>query len=112
MRALFLLLAFSVVIACHPPNFTSPSLVESVRILATAADKPYAAPGDTVNMQVLAFDGRRSRSEPMGVWWLPQPCFNPSGDNYYDCYRAFSKIYPPSVDVTASLHSGPALSFQ
>jgi hypothetical protein len=112
MRAPVLLLAFSVVIACHPPNFTPPSLVESVRILATAADKPYAAPGDTVNMQVLAFDGRRSKHEPMGIWWLPQPCFNPSGDNYYACYRAFSKIYRPRVDLAANLHSGTALSFQ
>jgi hypothetical protein len=112
MRASVLLLASAVVIACNPPNFTPPSLVESVRILATAADKPYAAPGDAVNMQVLAFDGRHSKPEPMGIWWLPDPCINPSGDNYYACYGAFSKIYPPGVDVTANLHSGTALSFQ
>lgn len=112
MRAPRLLLVPIAVIACNAPNFTPPSLVGSVRILATSADKPYAAPGDVVNVQVLAFDGRPSKPEPMGIWWLAQPCFNPPGDNYYACYSAFAQTYQSGVDLTPNLVSGTAFSFQ
>ena len=39
-------------------NFDPASLVESVRLLAIAADEPYTQPGDTVTMTALAVDGR------------------------------------------------------
>src|SRR5205814_7920940 len=100
MRASRLLVLLVASLGCSTPNFSPSSLVDSVRILATTADKPYVAPGDTVKMQVLAFDGRPIKSEPMGIWWLPEPCFDPAGDKYYACYAAFARTYSPFTDIT------------
>jgi hypothetical protein len=88
-------------VACGPRGFQDEALVNSVRILATRADKPYAKPGDTVNLAVLAVDGRTSKPEPMIVYWfpvaltppvsLPLPrssfvCEDPEDDAYYACF--------------------------
>jgi hypothetical protein len=83
-----------------------------VRILATQADKPYAAPGDTVRMQILAFDGRTTKQAPMRISWLPQPCFDPPSDAYYACYRRFGEVYRPGIDLTPQLEAGTSFSFQ
>jgi len=110
-RAPTLLLGALALWGCNSNNLTPVSLVQSVRILATSADKPYALPGDTVTMQVLAFDGRASQLTPMGVWWLPQPCIDPPGDAFYACFPAFAESYAPGVDLTSQLVPGPAFSF-
>lgn len=103
---------FVFVAGCSIPNFDPPSLVRSVRILATRADRPYAQPGDTVNMTVLAVDGRQSAPSPMNVYWLPAPCFDPPGDNYYACFPAFAGAFPTGVAIDANLELGTTFSFQ
>lgn len=112
MRAGRLVVLAMVAGACGPPNFSQPSVVQTVRILATAADKPYATPGETVDMQVLAYDGRAAQPEPMKVWWVPQPCFDPTGDDYFACYPAFAQAFEPGVDLSSSLTTGTRFSFQ
>src|SRR5579862_8882859 len=75
--------------SCSPSGFAPESLLTSVRVLVASADKPYAHPGDVVNMQVLAFDGRSAdlrSANPMGVTWLPFVCKNPMDDAYYNCF--------------------------
>lgn len=78
--------------SCGPSPFPDESLINSVRILATRADHPYAKPGDTVTLTVLATDQRPSKPEPMVVYWLPDPltgklfCENPANDAYYACF--------------------------
>jgi hypothetical protein len=74
--------------SCSPAGFASDAIVASVRIFATSADKPYAQPGDTVTLSVLAFDGRSAaqRTDPMNVSWLPIACENPLNDAYYNCF--------------------------
>ena len=76
--------------SCAPTGFASESLIASVRVLAASADKPYARPGDVVNMQVIAFDGRKAedlaRLTRAGVTWLPFVCKNPLNDAYYNCF--------------------------
>ncbi len=75
--------------SCAPAGFAPESLLTSVRVLAASADKPYARPGDVVNVQVLAFDGRTAdlrAANPMGVTWLPFVCKNPTNDAYYNCF--------------------------
>jgi hypothetical protein len=64
---------------CSAVTFDPSSKVETVRILATSADKPYAAPGDTVHMQVLAFDGRPMPAAPMNVYWGSERVHQSSG---------------------------------
>jgi hypothetical protein len=73
--------------ACAPGGLQDQAQVNSVRILVSAADKPYAKPGDTVNLQVLAFDGRANKPAPMTVFWLPVLCENPKNDAYYACFQ-------------------------
>jgi hypothetical protein len=62
------------------------NVVDGVRILATRADLPYAKPGETVSLDVLAVDGRATSTTPMRLFWIPTPCLNPPGDNYFGCY--------------------------
>ena len=108
------LLGLAVVAPCWgcQNDFNPQSLVDSVRILAARADKPYAAPGDTVNLDVLAYDGRTTQTEPMTVAWVPLPCINPPGDLYYACYPAAAQLFPEGVDLTPALHAGTQFSFQ
>jgi hypothetical protein len=91
--------------SCGPAGFQDEALVNGVRILATRSDHPYAKPGDTVTLTVLAADGRTNQPEPMVVYWfpvsfaapltLPLPkkdfvCEDPKDDAYYACFAALS----------------------
>ncbi len=107
-----ILLLVGLFVGCTPPEFDPPSLVRSVRILATSADPPYAAPGQMVNMTALAFDGRPSQPAPMQLYFLPIPCINPSGDAYYACFPAIRALLSPGVDLGPLLSPGPSFSFQ
>jgi|HubBroStandDraft_1064217.scaffolds.fasta_scaffold210739_2 hypothetical protein len=99
-------------VGCNAATFDPSSKVETVRILATSADEPYAAPGETVHMQVLAFDGRPTRVEPMNVYWLPSACINPPDDAYYGCFPAFAQAFPLHRDLGPALVKGTTFSFQ
>jgi hypothetical protein len=87
------------------------SRVDTVRILATRADKPYAKPGEGVTLQVLAADGRADRSRPMRVFWLPAVCTNPDGDDYFGCYPAMAGKFAPRIDLSSVLVPGDQWTF-
>src|SRR5580658_7616832 len=72
---------------CGLGDFPAISSITSVRILASRADEPYAKPGDTVHVDVLAVDGRAVKTTPMHVYWLPFACENPPEDLYYLCFE-------------------------
>jgi hypothetical protein len=93
-------------------NFDPASKVESIRILAERADEPYAKPGDTVVVDLLAADNRKDKSSPMALFWIPSPCVNPFDDAYYNCYPSFESQFERGVDLTPQLIGGPQLSFQ
>jgi|HubBroStandDraft_1064217.scaffolds.fasta_scaffold55392_2 hypothetical protein len=122
--------------SCAPSGFQDVALVNSVRILASSADEPYAKPGDTVNLQVLAYDGRTNPSVPMTIYWLPFVCENPTDDAYYACFQqieggagsakadggakptadgglagADGGAFQPGVDLTQFLPTGPTYQF-
>lgn len=92
-------------------DFAPASKIEGVRILAARADKPYAKPGDTVNVDLLAFDGRRDTSRPMRLQWISAPCFDPPGGLAEACYPAFEGMFARGVDLTPQLLAGPSRSF-
>lgn len=73
-------------VACGASGFDSQSKVTSVRIFGVRADKPYAKPGETVTLEVLATDGRRDKPRPMKIFWIPVVCVNPREDLYYLCF--------------------------
>jgi hypothetical protein len=91
--------------SCSPAGFAGESNVTSVRVLASSADEPYAKPGDTVHVRVLAYDGRppalRSAS-PMNVIWIPVVCENPANDAYYACFQQVKAAIEAGPDAGAS----------
>jgi hypothetical protein len=115
LRLSLLALASVALAGCGNP-FDPANLVESVRLLAVSADKPYAAPGDTVKMTALAFDGRPPVTPPlapMTVYWVPIVCTDPPGDAYFACYPAFAQAgLKQGVDLTSKLTAGTQFSFQ
>ena len=106
------ILALPVALTACGTSFDPESLVESVRLLAISADKPYPAPGDTVSMTALAFDGRAQKGAPMVVSWVPVVCPDPPGDSYFACYPGFASRLTPGVDLTPVLTTGNSFSFQ
>ncbi len=123
------------VFACSGGSFDPSSKLTSVRVLATRADKPFAKPGDTVQIDALTVDGRETPGAPMHVYWLPLVCNNPRADLYYACFASLlggglaapdggvpdagpdggalpklpSSISEP-IDITAFLQEGPSYS--
>jgi hypothetical protein len=77
--------------ACAPSGLQATSSITSVRVLASNADQPFAKPGATVNLTVLAYDGRATKPEPMQIYWLPFVCENPELDAYYACFAQIAK---------------------
>lgn len=106
LRLLLLLLA-----SCAPPDFAAPSQLRSVRVLATRADPPYAPPDSDVNLQILAVDAREQPREPLHVYFLPEPCINPAGDAYYNCFAQFRKRFQRGVDLGPELRESTSFAF-
>lgn len=111
-------------LACGAGDFDPVSKVNTVRVLASRVDKPYAKPGETVTLELLAADGRKDQSRPMRIFWFPLPCVNPANDVYYACFASLfsppSGGAPPSgvpairpgVDLSPLLAQGPTFSFK
>jgi hypothetical protein len=113
------------VASCGNDDFDPAPLVNTVRILAAHASQPYAQPGEKVEVEVLAFDGRRDRSRPMKIYWLPAPCMNPLQDAYYACFALLGGaagrdagagpnpigLLKPGVDLSPFLPTGPKFEF-
>ncbi|MDI1479217.1 hypothetical protein [Polyangium sp. y55x31] len=97
---------------CNFPEFAPENEVSSVRILATRADKPYATPGDMVNLDVLAFDGRKEKAQPMRMFWIPTVCTDPPEGAPYECYPAFASAFPRGEDLTPHLKEGTSFSLE
>lgn len=72
--------------ACGATAFDAQSKVNSVRMFGVRADKPYAKPGETVTLEVLATDARPKKALPLKIYWIPIVCINPREDLYYACF--------------------------
>jgi hypothetical protein len=94
-----------VVASCGGQGFEPESVIDGVRILAARADKPFAAPGDTVTLSVLAVDGRAIKPEPMQVAWFPLVCIDPPGDDYYACFAGLLATDAGAVDAGGGLQA-------
>ncbi len=73
------------------PSFDPPSEMNTLRVLGVQKDKPYAQPGDTVNIKMLWEDaspkelGADGMPRKVTIAWS-SPCANPAGDLYYNCF--------------------------
>ncbi len=76
--------------ACAGEGFDPASRVDSVRLFAVRADKPYAKPGEVVTLEGLTTDARKDRPRPLKLYWIPVACLNPRDDLYYLCFAALS----------------------
>ncbi len=47
----------------------------------------------------------------MTVSWVPQPCIDPPGDDYFACFPSFASQFHAGVDLTRSLAAGPSFAF-
>ena len=67
------------------PEFDPGSEIKTLRVLGVKKDKPYAQPGDTVNLQLLWHDAK-GRDETKVKRAFIGGCVNPPGDLYYGCF--------------------------
>jgi hypothetical protein len=79
--------------------------VSGVRILAISVDQPFAKPGESVALNVLAVDGRKNRTMPMQTFFWPAPCVNPDRDDVTKCFTALAKDYPLRTNLNERLTS-------
>ncbi|HEU4536418.1 MAG TPA: TonB-dependent receptor plug domain-containing protein, partial [Polyangiaceae bacterium] len=59
------------------------SSLTGVRVLAVKVSEPYAAPGETLRLEMLAVD--RAPGRPLEIVWF-DGCVNPPGAVFYGCY--------------------------
>ncbi len=123
--------------ACTGGSFDPQSKVDSVRLFASRADKPYARPGERVTIDVLATDARKDQTRPLKILWIPFTCMNPRDDLYYLCFAppevrgdagqilptfdagassggdlpSTDSLFRPGIDLSSLLPSGPTFSF-
>jgi hypothetical protein len=106
-RVLRIVAVAGLLAACANRPFPSRTTVKSVRLLAVKSDLPYAHPGETVNLEALAWDGREHPTLPMHFYWFPTPCLNPTGGEYFDCYSQLEAEYPNlHEDISPQLDEG------
>lgn len=86
--ALLLAVVAALAFACGGGDFDPQSKVDSVRLFGVKVDKPYAKPGETVTLEVLSTDGRKDKTRPLKISWIPLVCMNPPNDLYYLCFAA------------------------
>src|ERR1041385_6173867 len=108
------LLALSGALGCAPELDDQSKLV-TLRVLAVRKDKPYARPGDTVNLGILYDDGTLTDTDagakskrPINVTWLAG-CENPLGDVYALCYPQLAEAF--SHGASSGTGQGPEFSF-
>jgi hypothetical protein len=81
------LLALGSALGCGP-EFDPSSEVTTLRVLGLKKDKPYAQPGETVQLQLLWHDAKdRDRVQTLFI----DGCVNPPGDLYYGCFEQYGE---------------------
>jgi hypothetical protein len=92
-RSVFAIAAFvPLLAACSGPSYDSPSLVNSLRVLAVRPEPASGAPGETVTLEMLLADG--DAGDPprdIQVAWLGG-CHNPVSRLYFDCFPTIAAI--------------------
>ncbi len=74
------------------PEFDPSNELTTLRVLGLKKDKPYAQPGETVNLQLLWHDAKSDPARPRDVQRVfIDGCVNPPGDLYYGCFTQFAE---------------------
>jgi hypothetical protein len=91
------------------PEFDPASELNSLRMLAVQKDKPYARPGEEVQLQLLWQDASSQPSRQIQIQWLAG-CYNPAGDLFSACFSeeglsgtaSTAQVVTPQVIADAS----------
>ena len=70
------------------PEFDPSNEIKTLRVLGVKKDKPYALPGDEVNLQLLWHDPK-GRSNVQRAFL--GGCVNPAGDLFYSCFPQYAE---------------------
>ncbi len=85
------------------PELDRVSELNNLRVLGVRKDKPYAVPGETVELTMLWEDGSQQPPRDVQIFWIGD-CFNPPGDLYAGCALQWADQVdagmPPRVVVT------------
>jgi len=95
-------------------GFRPASEVDSLRVLAVTADRPYAQPDEEVSFAMTVADGLGPSPRDVQVLWLGG-CYNPAGDQYFACFEqlagqlaALGAAGPGAPDADWALDTLPA----
>src|ERR1700743_190565 len=88
MKKLALLALFSSVLALAGcgADFDPGSRVTSFRVLAVQADQPFASPGETGNLNALAYD-----PQTRTITWAWATCVNPTESTTEGCFAKIAQ---------------------
>src|SRR5438445_2491353 len=87
-RAILPVLALSLFAALGcGPQFDPGNEIKTLRVLGVKKDKPYAQPGDDVDLQLLWHDPKERAVQRVFIGG----CVNPPGDLYYGCFAQYGQ---------------------
>jgi hypothetical protein len=103
-RHLLTLLPLGVVLGCGN-DFTPPSAIQGLRVLAVRQGDGAVTPGSTVELSMLVADHRvightADELPPLDVAWLGG-CTNPPGRQYFACLPAIREVVRALADGSA-----------
>jgi hypothetical protein len=99
-RSSKLFLGGCLLLACDGANFTPASTVDTLRVLAVQADKPFAEPGELVHLRALVADPL-GNGRPVAVAW--GTCVNPGSAEIPDCAAAISSFQTSGSDFDVTV---------
>lgn len=71
------------------PEFDPSNELKSLRVLGVKKDKPYALPGEEVDLQLLWYDAKGPREVQRA---FIGGCANPAGDLFYGCFPQYAEL--------------------
>ncbi len=86
VTSLALTLSVSLLAGGCAADFDSAASVNTLRVLGVQKDKPYAKPGDEVNLAALWTDANERPVGDVTFSWMAG-CVNPPDDLYYLCFQ-------------------------
>jgi len=96
-------------------TFDAATEIKSLRILGVQKDKPYALPGEKVNLSLLWYDatdaGTTEPPRPVQIRWLGG-CLNPPADSYQGCFAEYAAaLTEPTAPFAAGFSQGSGATF-
>lgn len=88
-RALTIASCAFFLLQCENVTFDPPSLVNTLRVLAVRADKPFAEPGESVHLEALVADPKGAGRAIAFAWGT---CVNPGSAEVTACAAAISSF--------------------